>query len=141
MSDTPVLEARNLKKHYPVTKCLAMQKVVGWVRAVDDVSFVIPAGETLSLVGESGAGKTTVSKMVLLLETLSGGQLLFDGRDVGQFGRAELKEYRSSVQAVFQDPWGSMDPRMRVKTIIAEPMVVNGTLNKKEIHDRVIELL
>jgi len=141
MSDTPVLEARNLKKHYPVTKGLAMQKVVGWVRAVEDVSFAIPAGETLSLVGESGAGKTTVSRMVLLLETLSGGQLLFDGKDVGQFGRAELKEYRSNVQAVFQDPWGSMDPRMRVKTIVAEPMVVNGTLTKKEIHDRVIELL
>jgi len=129
MSDTPVLEARNLKKHYPVTKGLAMQKVVGWVRAVDDVSFAVPAGETLSLVGESGAGKTTVSRMVLLLERLSGGQLLFDGRDVGQFGRAELKEYRSSVQAVFQDPWGSMDPRMRVRTIVAEPMVVNGTMN------------
>jgi oligopeptide/dipeptide ABC transporter ATP-binding protein len=118
-----------------------MQKVVGWVRAVDGVSFTIPAGETLSLVGESGAGKTTVARTVLLLEPLSGGQLLFEGRDVGQFGRSELKEYRSNVQAVFQDPWGSMDPRMRVKSIIAEPLVVNSTLGKQEIKRKVLDLL
>ena len=94
-------------------------------------------GETLSLVGESGAGKTTVAKMVLLLEQLSGGSCCFDGKDVGKFGRAELKEYRSNVQAVFQDPWGSMDPRMRVKTIVAEPLVVNTTLERKEIQRKV----
>jgi ABC-type oligopeptide transport system ATPase subunit len=108
VTDSPVLEARNLKKHYPVTKGLALQKVVGWVRAVDGVSFAIRPGETLSLVGESGAGKTTVAKTVLLLEDLTGGQLLFDGKDVNQFGRAELKQYRSSVQAVFRTrggPW------------------------------------
>jgi oligopeptide/dipeptide ABC transporter ATP-binding protein len=141
VNGTPLLEARNLKKHYPVTQGLAMQKVVGWVRAVDGVSFTIPAGETLSLVGESGAGKTTVARTVLLLEPLSGGQLLFEGRDVGQFGRSELKEYRSNVQAVFQDPWGSMDPRMRVKSIIAEPLVVNSTLGKQEIKRKVLDLL
>ena len=107
-----------------------MQRTVGWVRAVDDVSFAIRPGETLSLVGESGAGKTTVAKTVLLLEQLSGGNLLFHGKDVSQFGRAELKEYRSNVQAVFQDPWGSMNPRMRVKTIVAEPLVVNTTLTQ-----------
>jgi oligopeptide/dipeptide ABC transporter ATP-binding protein len=141
MSDTPVLEGRNLKKYFPVTKGLALQKTVGWVRAVDDVSFSIRPGETLSLVGESGAGKTTVGKTVLLLEELSGGELLFDGRNVGKFGRAELKEYRSNVQAVFQDPWGSMDPRMRVKSIIGEPLVVNSTLSKDEIRRKVLELL
>jgi oligopeptide/dipeptide ABC transporter ATP-binding protein len=141
VTDTPLLEVRNLKKHYPVTKGLALQKVVGWVRAVDDVSFAIQPGETLSLVGESGAGKTTVARTVLLLEDLSGGQLLFDGKDVAQFGRAELKEYRSSVQAVFQDPWGSMDPRMRVHTIVAEPLVVNTTLTRQEIKRRVLDLL
>jgi oligopeptide/dipeptide ABC transporter ATP-binding protein len=141
MTDAPVLEARNLKKHFPLTSGLTMQKVVGWVRAVDDVSFEIRPGETLSLVGESGAGKTTVAKTVLLLEQLSGGQLLFDGKDVGKFGRAELKEYRSNVQAVFQDPWGSMDPRMRVKSIVAEPLVVNTTLSRQEIKNKVLELL
>ena len=141
MTDAPVLEARNLKKHYPVTSGLTMQKVVGWVRAVEDVSFAIRPGETLSLVGESGAGKTTVAKTVLLLEELSGGQLLFDGKDVGKFGRAELKEYRSNVQAVFQDPWGSMDPRMRVKSIVAEPLVVNTSMSRQEIRNKVLELL
>ena len=137
----PVLEGRNLKKHYPVTKGLALQRTVGWVRAVDDVSFVIRPGETLSLVGESGAGKTTVGKMVLLLEALTGGTLLFHGNDVGRFGKAELKDYRSNVQAVFQDPWGSMDPRMRVKTIVGEPLLVNTTLTKREIQQKVVELL
>src|SRR3979411_2070346 len=103
----PILEGQHLKKHFPVTKGLALQRTVGWVRAVEDVSFAIRPGETLSLVGESGAGKTTVAKTVLLREKLAGGNLMFHGRDVGLFDRAELKEYRSNVQAVFQDPWGS----------------------------------
>ena len=141
MTPAPLLEGRHLKKHFPVTRGLALQRTVGWVRAVDDVSFVIRPGETLSLVGESGAGKTTVAKTVLLLEQLTGGNLLFHGTDVRQFGRAELKEYRSNVQAVFQDPWGSMNPRMRVKTIVGEPLVVNTTLSKQEIYKKVLELL
>src|SRR5260370_10871446 len=141
MTVEPVLEGRHLKKHFHVTKGLALLRTVGWVRAVEDVSFAIRPGETLSLVGESGAGKTTVARTVLLLEKLSGGNLLFHGKDVSQFGRTELKEYRSNVQAVFQDPWGSMDPRMRVKTIVAEPLVVNTTLSKGEIQRRVLELL
>jgi peptide/nickel transport system ATP-binding protein len=137
----PVLEGLHLKKHFPVTKGLALQRTVGWVRAVEDVSFAIRPGETLSLVGESGAGKTTVARTVLLLEALSGGKLLFHGRDVSQFGRSELKEYRSNVQAVFQDPWGSMNPRMRVKTIVAEPLSVNTSLSKHEIRRKVLDLL
>ena len=141
MNGAPVLEGRHLKKHFPVTVGLALQRTVGWVRAVEDVSFVIRPGETLSLVGESGAGKTTVAKTVLLLEKLSGGQLLFHGKDVSKFGKVELKEYRSNVQAVFQDPWGSMNPRMRVKTIVGEPLVVNTTLSKREIQSKVLELL
>src|SRR5207244_10486292 len=80
-------------------------------------------------------------RTVMRLEKLSGGNLLFHGKDVSQFGRAELKEYRSNVQEVFQDPWGSMDPRMRVKTIVAEPLVVNTTLTKREIQRKVLELL
>jgi oligopeptide/dipeptide ABC transporter ATP-binding protein len=138
---TPLLEARHIQKHFPVTRGLALQRTVGWVRAVDDVSFAIRPGETLSLVGESGAGKTTVAKAVLLLEKISGGSLLFHGNDVSQFGGAQLKEYRSNVQAVFQDPWGSMNPRMRVKTIVAEPLVVNTTLSGQEVNHKVLELL
>ena len=141
MTAEPVLEGQHLKKHFPLTRGLALQRTVGWVRAVDDVSFAIRPGETLSLVGESGAGKATVAKTVLLLEKLSGGNLLFHGKDVNKFGRAELKEYRSNVQAVFQDPWGSMNPRMRVKSIVAEPLVVNTTLTKREIQRKVLDLL
>src|SRR6202165_1940291 len=141
MMDTPVLEAQHLRKHVAVTRGLALQRTVGWVRAVEDVSFAVRHGETLSLVGESGAGKTTVARTVLLLEKLSGGRLLFHGKDVSTFGRTELKEYRSNVKAVFQDPWGSMNPRMRVKTIVAEPLVVNTTLTKREIQRKVLELL
>jgi oligopeptide transport system ATP-binding protein len=136
-----VLEGRHLKKYFPVTRGLALQRTVGWVRSVDDVSFAIRPGETLSLVGESGAGKTTVGKTVLLLENLTSGDLLFHGKNVSKFNGAELKEYRSNVQAVFQDPWGSMDPRMRVKTIVGEPLVVNTTLTKQEIQRKVHELL
>jgi oligopeptide/dipeptide ABC transporter ATP-binding protein len=141
MLPQPVLEAQHLKKHFAVNRGLALQRTVGWVRAVEDVSFAIRPGETLSLVGESGAGKTTVAKTVLLLEKLSEGNLLFHGKDVSQFSRPELKEYRSNVAAVLQDPWGSMNPRMRVKTIVAEPLVVNTTLSKREIEQRVLELL
>jgi len=137
----PVLEVQGLKKHFPVTRGMALQRTVGWVRAVNDVSFSIPPGETLSLVGESGAGKTTVAKSVLLLEEPSEGKLLFHGKDVMAFGRSELKDYRSNVQAVFQDPWGSMNPRMRVKTIVAEPLVVNTRLSKNEIRQKVLDLL
>jgi oligopeptide/dipeptide ABC transporter ATP-binding protein len=141
VSAEPLLEVRHLKKHFPVTKGLALQRTVGWVRAVDDVSFTIRPGETLSLVGESGAGKTTVAKAVLLLEKMSGGEMLFRGKDVNTLAGAELKEYRSNVQAVFQDPWGSMNPRMRVKTIVGEPLVVNTKLSSSEIRAKVIDLL
>jgi oligopeptide/dipeptide ABC transporter ATP-binding protein len=137
----PVLEVQHLKKHFPVTRGLALQRTVGWVRAVNDVSFAIRPGETLSLVGESGAGKTTVAKAVLLLEDPSDGELLFHGKNVLRFKGSELKEYRSNVQAVFQDPWGSMNPRMRVKTIVAEPLVVNTKLSKAEIREKVLDLL
>jgi len=136
-----LLEGRDLKKYYPVTKGL-LQRTVGWVRAVDGVSFTIERGKTLSLVGESGAGKTTTAKAVLLLEQLTSGSILFEGKDLQQFSQLQLKtEYRPRVGAVQQNPWSSMNPRMRVRDIIAEPLVVNTKQSKQQIRSRVLELL
>ncbi len=136
-----LLEGRDLTKHYPVTRGF-LQRIVGWVRAVDGISFTIERGKTLSLVGESGAGKTTTAKAVLLLERLTSGSILFEGKDIQQFSQSQLKsEYRPRVQAVQQNPWSSMNPRMRVRDIIAEPLVVNTKQSKKEIRSRVLELL
>jgi len=136
-----LLEAQDLKKYYPVTKGL-LQRTVGWVRAIDGISFKIEQGKTLSLVGESGAGKTTVARQVLLLERLTSGHILFEGNDVYNFSKHELKsKYRPSVQSVQQNPWSSMNPRMRVRDIVAEPLLVNTTKTKQEIRQRVLELL
>jgi len=136
-----LLEAQDLKKYYPVTKGL-LQRTVGWVRAIDGISFKIEQGKTLSLVGESGAGKTTVARQVLLLERLTSGHILFEGNDVYNFSKHELKsKYRPSVQSVQQNPWSSMNPRMRVKDIVAEPLLVNTTKTKQETRQRVLELL
>ncbi|MCE2404568.1 MAG: dipeptide ABC transporter ATP-binding protein [Dehalococcoidia bacterium] len=136
-----VLEARSLKKHFPVNKGLLISRVAGWIKAVDGVSFELREGETLGVVGESGCGKSTTAKMLLMLERPTEGSILFQGEDIYKAGAARLKEYRSSVQAVFQDPWSSLNPRIRVKDIIAEPMVINWGLSRKEIRERVDKLL
>jgi oligopeptide/dipeptide ABC transporter ATP-binding protein len=136
-----ILEGQNLTKHYPVTKGL-LQRTVGWVRAIDGISFTVEQGRTLSLVGESGAGKTTTAKMVLLLEKLTSGTILYKGEDLSKFSAAKIKaQYRPNVQSVQQNPWSSMNPRMRVRDIIAEPLVVNTKQTKQEIRDRVLEIL
>jgi oligopeptide/dipeptide ABC transporter ATP-binding protein len=136
-----LLEVRDIVKHYPVTRGL-LQRTVGWVRAVDGVSFSVERGKTLSLVGESGAGKTTIAKAILLLETLTSGNILFEGKDVYKFSNAELKAgYRPKVQSVQQNPWSSMNPRLRVRDIVGEPLIVNTKLSKKEITAKVVELL
>jgi len=136
-----ILEGRDLKKYYPVTKGL-LQRTIGWVRAVDGISFTVERGKTLSLVGESGAGKTTAAKAVLLLEKLTSGSILFEGKDVYRFSKSQLKTgYRPRVQSVQQNPWSSMNPRMRVRDIIAEPLVVNTKKSKEEIRSRVLEIL
>ena len=140
MAET-LLEGHNLKKYYPVTKGL-LQRTVGWVRAVDGVSFTVERGKTLGLVGESGAGKTTTAKAVLLLERLTSGSILFEGKDLYRFSSAQLKtEYRPRVQSVQQNPWSSMNPRMRVRDIIGEPLDVNTKQSKVQIRSRVLELL
>jgi oligopeptide/dipeptide ABC transporter ATP-binding protein len=140
MADT-LLEGRDLVKHYPVTKGL-LQRTIGWVRAIDGVSFTVERGKTLSLVGESGAGKTTTAKAVLLQEKLTSGSIIFDGQDITKWPPAKLKtDYRPRVQAVQQNPWSSMNPRMRVRDIVAEPLVVNTKNTKAQNRSRVLELL
>jgi len=114
-----------------------MVKHFGPVRAVDDVSFTICEGEILALVGESGCGKTTTARLVLRLMTPSGGTVSFDGRPVHALKGRDLRWFRTSVQAVFQDPWASLSPRMRVRNIVAEALVVNRSVTRKEVDERV----
>src|SRR2546428_1516583 len=137
---TPLLEARSVVKHFPVRGSLfgGSQKAV---RAVDDVSFMIEPGTTLGLVGESGCGKTTTAKLVLLLEKPTGGEIRFDGESLATLDADGLRRYRKSVQAVFQDPFASLSPRMRVGSIIAEPLVTNERLSAAELATRLRKVL
>jgi oligopeptide transport system ATP-binding protein len=137
---TPLIEARHLTKHFAVKRGL-FSKSIGRVSAVDDVSFVIEPGHTLGVVGESGCGKTTTAKLVLRLEEPTAGEMLFEGRDLQGLDADGVRAYRRSVQAVFQDPYASLNPRMRVGTIIAEPLVTNERLSAAELQERIAHLL
>jgi oligopeptide/dipeptide ABC transporter ATP-binding protein len=130
-----------LKKHYPVLKGIVFQKTVGVVKAVDGVSFSIPEGQTYSLVGESGCGKTTTSRQILMVEPPTEGEIYYQGTAMNKFTSEQRKDFHSSVQAVFQDPWSSLNPRMRVDAIVSEPLITHQNLTKEEVKKQVGELL
>ena len=141
----PLLEVKNLQKFFPIKKGF-LRKLVGHIRAVDDVSFDVRPGETLALVGESGCGKTTTARCVLRAYRPSSGQILFQTAkgtvvDLAGMSRASLRPLRAEMQMIFQDPYASLNPRMTVLDIIAEPLEVHGVSNGKERVERVTELL
>lgn len=136
-----IIELENIRKYFPITKGVIMRRAMGQVKAVDGVSFRIREGETYSLVGESGCGKTTTARMVLQVETPTDGLMKFNGKDTRQFTSADRREYRASVQAVFQDPWSSLNPRMRVGSIIMEPLLTNQPMGKHEAQEQLETLL
>src|SRR5436190_14998141 len=147
-----ILIVENLVKHYPIRKGV-VPKTVSYVRAVDGVSFSIPRGKTLSLVGESGCGKTTTGRTVLRLIEPTSGRVIFNGRDVFSLGDRDMRKLRREIQIIFQDPYGSLNPRMTVGAMLEEPILVHGigleqeaqasgfTSSRRQARERVAELL
>lgn len=144
-SNNVLLQVKDLKKHFPIRRGF-LKRTVGYVKAVDGVSFHIKQGETLGLVGESGCGKTTTGRLILRAIEPTGGEILFDDPGMGwvnisQLDKEQLKQARLNMQLVFQDPYSSLNPRMTLLQIIGEPMIVNGIATGKAVEDRVAELM
>ena len=133
----PLLDVRGLKTYFPIRSGL-LQRVTDHFKAVDDVSFKIGKGETLGLVGESGCGKTTVGRTLLRLVPATAGTVTFEGHNMFTASGSELQKLRSDMQIVFQDPAGSLNPRMRIASIVGEPMIIHGMVtDKAELRERV----
>jgi oligopeptide transport system ATP-binding protein len=139
---TPLLEVRGLAMHFPITEGIVVSRKVGDVKAVDGIDFSIARGETLGLVGESGCGKTTTGRCILRLEKPTQGQILYDGKDISRLPQKDLVGLRKRMQVIFQDPYSSLNPRMKVGDIIAEPIRVHGLeANPRRRRDKVRDLL
>jgi len=134
-----VIEVKNLKMYFPITRGILHRKV-GEVKAVDDVSFNIRRHETLGLVGESGCGKTTTGRCILRLYTPNAGKIIFNGTDISRLKINQLRPYRANMGAIFQDPYGSLNPRQTARTIVGMPLIINGMKVKGEFNDRLEEL-
>ena len=142
VKDNALLEVNNLKMYFPVTEGVIFQKKIADVKAVDDVTFSIKKGEALGLVGESGCGKTTTGRCILQLYKPTSGQVIFNDVDVTALGKKDLRNVRREMQIIFQDPYGSLHPRMTCGDIVGDPLKVHKlTSNKGEYRDRVSELL
>jgi oligopeptide transport system ATP-binding protein len=142
MADKEVLmEVRDLKKHFPITRGIVIQRQVGAIKAVDGISFDVYPGETLGLVGESGCGKSTTGRTILQLYRPTAGEVHFEGIDLVNIKGEELRRMRRRMQMIFQDPYASLNPRMTVGNIIGEPLEVHGIAKGQERRERVQELL
>jgi ABC-type oligopeptide transport system ATPase subunit len=137
----PLVQANHLVKTFQTEQSAFGMKAAGTVRAVNDVSLSIEAGETLGLVGESGSGKSTLGRMLLRLVDADSGEVIFDGKDVLRARGAELRHLRRNMQIIFQDPFGSLDPRMNVEQVVCEPMVIHGSENRLARRQRAIEVM
>ena len=141
-NDNLLLDVRNLKMHFPVTRGIIFERTTGWIKAVDDVTFSIRKGETLGLVGESGSGKTTIGRCILQLHRPTAGEVYFDGHDLTKIKGKDLRLMRRRIQIIFQDPYSSLNPRMSAGNAIGEPLLVHKiTKNKQDYKDKVAELL
>jgi peptide/nickel transport system ATP-binding protein len=143
---TLLLEVKNLKKHFPIKKGFVFTRIVGAVKAVDDVSFYIHPGETLGLVGESGCGKTTTGRLIMRAYDTTDGEIWFQDAKLGRVNVAELNRHqihqvRLNMQMIFQDPYSSLNPRMTLLQIVGEPLLVNNVAHGRELQDRVADLL
>ncbi len=136
-----LMEVRNLKKHFPISGGGIISRTIGHVKAVDGVSFSIRRGETMGLVGESGCGKTTMGKVILRLQEATDGQVIFEGKNVFDLNREEMRKTRREMQIIFQDPYASLNPRMTVGEIIGEPLEIHGVARGAEKSKRVQQLL
>ena len=140
-ADGELLRVQNLKMYFPITQGIILQRQVGWVRAVDDISFNVKRGETLGLVGESGCGKSTTGRAILQLYKPTAGNVTFLDRSLTTLSGGELRKMRREMQMIFQDPYASLNPRMTVGSIIGEPLEIHGLAKGREKQERVQELL
>jgi oligopeptide/dipeptide ABC transporter ATP-binding protein len=139
-NDSAILQIEDLKKYFPIRRGF-FQRITGWVRAVEDVSFTIEKGKTLGLVGESGCGKTTVARLILKLLDADAGRILFNGLDITRLAEKEMKPLRKEIQIIFQDPYGSLNPRMTIGQSIAEGLKIAGFHKNSELQQRLEKLL
>src|SRR3712207_6333613 len=137
----PIIEVVNLKKHFPVKSSGLVRRTVAHVQAVDGVSFTVPKGGSLGLVGESGCGKSTTGRLLTRLYDVTEGQINFEGKDLAKLSNKEMLPFRSRIQMIFQDPYSSLNPRHTVGTIVGTPLQVHNVVPKNKVLDRVRELL